>query len=616
MKGEEVMFNQNFNGNCNSDNGGLKQAVYHIPTSEELAQHANEMEKTQNAIATVGSDMMLVGSSILDANKTITVATDTLMSFVTKARKKKGGSELVQMSGKCVLVQKYSDGTADCKDFFMNIDGVFHGIIYQFPAEISSDEIVEMVMTEKIAVFFPLKRVNGEKLYQAFLAAGVYINPDIPVGVVKRELEKYIVSRINTFKVELIIPITGWNAGNWYRTGKDYMRFSKYIDFPTVPVAKKVFPVIAPGKWHVEDYFKILDHIQDRMLKMWIFIYPFLGMIASLMAKFGCRLNFCLNIVTDDEEVRREITRITAIFNRENVPIISLAENRSALNKEFSKYGDEVVFVSADKTVNQDYNNEKKIFGNAEYAVNILARNRNLPSPYNRPVYAGGVVLSNFPLALSGVITLYAEREDFTTYDEDYAVFDWVYVEFVKFVGKNFTSVTTMLNKAHASALDAAGMKVILQILDDFWKSHKINMIERFHAKDIDSLVEDMFSGDEFEDETELLRILIRKAVRGVPVYGTKDCVTEINDFCVATGDYLIIPVKLFDKWLEDANVKHIKKKVLVWLSNNGCLKTNNRYIYKFQSTGKRFDTYCIALKYLNKPGDIPVEKLGGRKNV
>lgn len=306
--------------------------------------------------------MMLVGSSILDANKTITVATDTLMSFVTKARKKKGGSELVQMSGKCVLVQKYSDGTADCKDFFMNIDGVFHGIIYQFPAEISSDEIVEMVMTEKIAVFFPLKRVNGEKLYQAFLAAGVYINPDIPVGVVKRELEKYIVSRINTFKVELIIPITGWNAGNWYRTGKDYMRFSKYIDFPTVPVAKKVFPVIAPGKWHVEDYFKILDHIQDRMLKMWIFIYPFLGMIASLMAKFGCRLNFCLNIVTDDEEVRREITRITAIFNRENVPIISLAENRSALNKEFSKYGDEVVFVSADKTVNQDYNNEKKIY--------------------------------------------------------------------------------------------------------------------------------------------------------------------------------------------------------------------------------------------------------------
>ena len=195
-------------------------------------------------------------------------------------------------------------------------------------------------------------------------------------------------------------------------------------------------------------------------------------------------------------------------------------------------------------------------------------------------------------------------------------MFDWVYVEFVKFVGKNFTSVTTMLNKAHTSALDAAGMKAILQILDDFWKSYKIDMIERFHVKDIDSLVDDMFSGDEFEDETELLRILIRKAVRGVSVYGVKDRVTEINDFCVATGDYLIIPVKLFDKWLEDANVKHIKKKVLVWLSNNGYLKTNNRYTYKFQSTGKRFDTYCIALKYLNKPGDIPVEKLGGRKNV
>lgn len=231
----------NFNGNCNSGNGGLKQAVYHMPTTEDLAQHANEMEKTQNAIATVGSDMLMIGSAILDANQSMTVATDTLKSFVTKTRKKKGGSELVQMSGKCVLVQKYSDGTADCKDFFMNIDGTFHGIIYQFPAEISSDEIVEMVMTEKIAVFFPLKRVNGEKLYQAFLAAGVYINPDIPVGVVKRELEKYIVSRINTFKVELIIPITGWNAGNWYRTGKDYMRFSKYIDFPTVPVAKKYF---------------------------------------------------------------------------------------------------------------------------------------------------------------------------------------------------------------------------------------------------------------------------------------------------------------------------------------------------------------------------------------
>lgn len=47
MKGENVMSYSNFNGNCNSGNGGLKQAVYHMPTTEDLAQHANEMEKTQ-----------------------------------------------------------------------------------------------------------------------------------------------------------------------------------------------------------------------------------------------------------------------------------------------------------------------------------------------------------------------------------------------------------------------------------------------------------------------------------------------------------------------------------------------------------------------------------------
>lgn len=90
MKGENVMSYSNFNGNCNSGNGGLKQAVYHMPTTEDLAQHANEMEKTQNAIATVGSDMLMIGSAILDANQSMTVATDTLKSFVTKTRKKKG----------------------------------------------------------------------------------------------------------------------------------------------------------------------------------------------------------------------------------------------------------------------------------------------------------------------------------------------------------------------------------------------------------------------------------------------------------------------------------------------------------------------------------------------
>ena len=305
-----------------------------------------------------------------------------------------------------------------------------------------------------------------------------------------------------------------------------------------------------------------------------------------------------------------------AIFNRENVPIISLEEKKSSLNNEFSKYGDEVIFLSADKPEMRDYNVERKLQTNIEYAINILAKKRNLPSPYSRPVYASAVIFTNYPLALRGVRTIYADRDDFDIFHaNDYIVYDWLYQEFIRYIGTNYDKIIQYLKKAQPNASEENGMRCLVQIMDEFWKSKKINIFEKLKGtNNLDSLTDEMCSRAEFVDEIEMFRILVRKAIRNIPVYKAKSQVGYQKNFCVYTEDYLLIPVKLFNQWLENENVTHIKKKVLAWLSSNGYLKTHERYIYKFQSAGSRCDTYCISLNFFNKVGEIPVEKLGGSK--
>ena len=592
----------------------FQQPIYHDASREDLAMHANAMANTERVISSVGQEMIQTSDCIRGARQEITVATDEIRNIVARSRKKKGGCELVKMADEFVMVQSYTYGEPSVKKFFTNIGSDYEGVIYHFPDEIAATELVEIVFDKNVHVIFLRKNANGAKVYQAFLTAGIHFNPEIPVGVIKRELEKFVLTIINGFPVKMIIPVVGWGEKNWFHTGKDYAYLSKWIEFPELPVMDKVFPYIMPEKRHVEDYFELSDQVKDRKLKYWMILYPLCCLMTSMMARYGCNLDYCLNIVTEDQDVRREICKRMSIFNRDNVAIASLEENKNSLNSEFSKYGDEIIFLAADKPEMRDYNIERKLQTNVEHTVNILARKRSLPSPYRRPVYSGAVIFSNYPLALKGLITIYADKDDFGVFHADeYIIYDWIYQEFIKYVSKNYEKITSYFTKMQFNASEQKGMRCLLQIVDEFWKTKKVDIIARFNETDVDCLLGEMCNEVELVDEVELFRVLVRKEIRYIPVYTPKDQIVFTEKFCICTKEYLIIPVKLFNYWLEKANVVHIKKKVLNTLSVNGYLKTHERYIYKFQNAGNRCDTYCIALEFFNRAGEIPVEKLGGR---
>lgn len=597
---------------CNQYNN-YQRPVSHDPSREDLESHSYMLANTVQTISSVEQGMAQTGNIINNARQEIAGSVDEIKKALSKVRKKKGGCEFAKTDEKFVMVQNYTDGSSVVKDFFTNVGNTYQGSVFQFPAEITTSEIVEIFFDEKMSVIFSRKNMNGEKLYQAFLKAGVHFNSEIPVGVVKRELEKFILPAINNFPVYLIIPVSGWDEKNWFHTGKDYSGLSKWIEFPDLPIKNKIFPSIPPEKRQGKEYFELVNQIKDRKLKDWVMLYPFFSLIASLLSRCKCELDYCINIVAEDEAVRREICKRMAIFNRESISIISLEESKSNLNREFAKYGDDVIFLSADMPEMRDYNIERKLQTNVEYAVNILAKRRNLPSPYRRPVYAGTVIFTNFPLAQKGVMSVYADRDDFCVFhSDDYITYDWIYQEFIRYVGVNYDKVTSYLKKTQFNASTQDGMRCLLQIINEFCRVKKVNIVEQLNVANLDSIVNEMYSESEFVDEIELFRILARKAIRSVPTYEAKDQNIYAKNFCMYTKEYLLIPVGLFNQWLENEKVLHIKKKVLNWLSVNGYLKVHERYIYKYQNAGSRYDTYCISLAFFNKVGDIPIEKLGG----
>lgn len=584
----------------NGYGNGPPNGMFHEPTREDLQRTANVVQQAQTMIAGACGQIGEVGQRMENLGK-------EMYKVLRKPRKKKGESQLVVGAGKVFLLQAYDDGTRDAQPFFENVQAEYIFYLLQFPRDITEKKLQVISFAGEKIVIFPYEKPSKDTIYQAFLEAGVIFNPNLSETKIKMELHKFVLTQTRYIESRMVQPISGWDdTYKKYLTGIDLQIYWGIRNFPQLPILEKMFPVevkIEPTKF--VDYLK---KIPDKRLRWWMFIFPFLSLIASLIRHWNGEIDFYLNFVTEEVHVRKNITKAMSVFKSERV--ISLDDYaEKSIYRHVSQYGDEVIFFTADIPENKNYNLVRKIHNNLSVVDAVLTGKKVLPYPFERPLSAGGVIFSNYPISMSGTVVTLIDEEDIPVYEYLDA---GQYKDFVEYFERNIYTLEEEFRKSGAIKGRRNLLKWFLNVLQRFFLEQRVDVLKELDIANIDECIDLLFDMPNTDIELEHFRTMIRKNVQGVKLIKINQK-PEFGDYTVVyDSEYLMIPVTLMESWLEEQHLWHHRKSIFSQLKRLGHLKITEGYVHKIQIAHVRKTVYCIKLTFFNQTGEIPIEKLGG----
>lgn len=577
----------------------------------------NKMENKYNTLQKENEVMNAIGylNNTIAFNNQLMV--DNVQAAIYKAqmqnrkpRRKKVGVYITFSQQGLNLVQRFDDGTENLLILSSQILGT---------PQIFRLKFWGMKMEEKyFTIFFPesstwiigeRKRLSARYLYQCFIMAGVTFNPQIPKKEVSDALFEDLTSKIVFCKREMqLCALQGWYGKRFHNYSQDRIACEECL--PPLPLQKKTFPNHTPNMGRIEEYFSELRKISDMRARVIIALYPFAGILNSILQKQGINLNFYINFIVDDMALKKKICWFLQIFSRENLEPISLDISDKQLKALLEEMNDEVLITDSCLPGQSKYT-QSKIGRNLEWVGNICSGRTIWSGERKLPLCA---VLANISFDYvygSNVLNIFLRQAEWQNITMNPEIMEAVFCSFVSYVERHYDQVIQKIETEKRN-FGCEMFPIVLKLVEGFWQEIKLDFCTELDVPrnfDVTNMLEEEQREEDFAD---ISIKLIREAIKDQGIVSkqkAKSC-----DNMVYNDHYLWISTIFFKELLQSQNMARYEARFLAEMKGEEILITDKEgYSRKLQIDGNRREFYQFSRERLSPAGLVDIVELGGK---
>lgn len=600
----------------------FSNVAFHVPSQEQLASFQNDLGVTNQNLAVLSEHMTATGIAIDKSNKSVTETVEKLRKDMKKDRRKKTTQNVAMVSDNIYIIQFYDDGSSDGYKLFQNVSGNYIMKRLIFPAERKEKTRVKIWFPDKNIIIYVPENNSAKIIYDAFIEAGVVFNTQLTVNRCIQALAEFFIPKIRECEAGAICSgLAGWD-GKRFITKKDFGQIRFYKHFPdSLPVLDKGLTYVN-HKDRMErfgEYFRLINAIKGYRLRFWLFIYPYLGILKTILGQKGFETDFILTILSDNIELKKMILYYLQIFNRYRMCPTSIENSEKKVMELIACAKDEVLIIDHSTFVTETQYKKNLVENNIEKIFRISIGEKFLPPPYNRDATFVLAVISDVALDFKGRnLNFIVEPTDFrkitfSTEDGD----DYIgenFTLFIKWAMKNFDRMEAILSNYPKEFRDR---KATIEVVSDIVKARFADVgidIWDMLKIDVNTLLQKgLFDCDDIAENTLLLRKfreLVRMNIQKTVVIPKKHGALE-NGAVYFDEEWVWIPSFLCTTWLATAGLRNQKKRLLFCLKSEGVLNADVGYTHRTQIQHKTFEMIMLKRDFFTKTGEVEVISLG-----
>lgn len=577
------------------------RTTFHEICREDVGEIRDELDNLSRSVNSLTS---------IIANSNLCTVDTNIAGRRKKRRRFK--SELADIGGHTMAVVFYDDGTYEVATIFENVRGIGEIMVMSFPEEIDIAEIADISFSSysrHVTVTLP---TNGNRLYAAFLEAGIFFNVNFAEREIPKLLERYYIPIFDKQPRQLGRILPGWD-GDSYITGKAFDWFEGRVreSLKKIPLTKKFFPADIAEKEELLTYLRMLKNVKKPEMRILVLVHPVLSMLASIVQNPLPVLNFIV-----EGQARFALAYMMQVYERHKPKIHSVADKPSKLPTILAEVRDETVLLAADINSFMTPYEQNRMMGNVYTCTNVLGGNEILSAPYMRHVTAGGVIFSNCEMTDSRLIKVYVGVDDFepaffqySTYGNNHDFPGIFFSAFSVFAEKHIIEIREMVRNAdftEAMNLYTCGFNILEQLFNEAG----IDLRKNLGIHNVKSVLDKLEDQSE-DDVAEIFRKIMRTAIQEIVTVEKKSADYPDERMIYYSDDFLWIPSRLLNQILTEKRLLALRNRILFKLKEMGALKTDSGFLKRVMIAKKRLESLQISRDFFTKEDEIDIIDLG-----
>lgn len=569
-----------------------------------------EGQQLMHSAAELNRTMLATGNHLGHQIQTVE---KKLQSIERKKRRSCVSENLALLdNGKIVVLQNFDDGTQEVRAFSYNLTGRWTIARIEFQKIESKDEkYIIQFPAVNLWVIGDVKKNNGKNLYEAFIRAGVIFASDNSVSKIQRLLFMNFGAEIDRTQSKYCFPeLAGWNSGRFLFA--ENCNYEKRLAFPELPVMKKHFSFLRGNMVHVEKYlnmFRKITHWQERLILLEM---PIFGLLASIFAEEGRKINFALNLVCCDSTPPNDLIYALQIFNRNRLFSIDAGVGSDYIREILKEANDEVVIVDA--TGEGSGYLKKKRYDNVQNIARKICHEGNSVFEISRDINASLIIFNSSWLLQEDVINLMISSNVFrfkeSRTNEVNHVVPIFFTEFILFAERKIEEIRSIIRN---SERDREGILLSgWKILHIFCCEQGIDLSSAggFPEKiDVETLLEKFYIPDDLAD---IVKRNIRKEMQYWVVIEKRKLQEYVFPACYYDNEHIWIPTRIFDRMLAQEGLLPYKLNFLYEMKKKGDLQTDPAGLSsRVQIGGNRIEAYKFRRACFSVVGEADIVDLG-----
>ena len=577
----------------------------------------NNMNKQYNTIQKENDIMnaIMCLSNVIEYNNKL--MTDNVQAAIYQAqtqnrkpRRKKVESYIAFSQQSLNLIQTFDDGKSNC----LVLSDEACGTPQIFRLKLWGIKMMQeyfVIYFEKASIYIvgEFKKLSERYLYELFVLEGVIFNLHIPQKEISKTLYAAFAHKIVSCTTETYLCVLqGWYNQKFYCYQPEALIGRNC--FPPLPLQKKIFPMKMIDADKIEKYFCKLREILDTQVRLIIAVYPFAGILNSILKKKGITANFYINFILDDMLLKRKICWFLQVFSREKLEPIKLDISDKKLNAVLEESNDEVLITDSCCFSQSDYS-RKKIRRSLERIANICSGRNDWSGERGIPLC---VVLANFSTEYmfgKNVVNIFLHQSEWKHITTEPEIMESVLSSFVSYVEHNYDKIIQQIETVKRNS-DFQMFGIVMKLVEGFWQGLKLDFCTELNVPRNFDIGNILYTEQLEVEYVEIAIKLIRESVKNMGVIHKK-AAKSCQDI-VFNEQYLWMPTAVFKKILEARGMLRYEARFLAELKKEAVLVTDKEgFSKKLQICGNRQEFYQFSREKLSPAGMVDIVDLGGK---
>ena len=570
-------------------------------------KQSEEMQQVLNAVTGLSYEIARVNQMTYE---NVSAAICQAQMQNRKPRRKKVGVYITFSQQGLNLVQRFDDGTEN----FLILSSEVFGTpqIYKlrfWGMKIPGKYFLVFFKESSIYIIGNCEKLSPKYLYDCFLLSGIRFSLQIPkkevADALYEELAPGIISCVSEMQ---LCALQGWYRKKFNSYSHDGIICEECL--PLLPLQKKTFPSVILDKEKINQYFCKLRKISDMRARVTIALYPFAGILNSILQKQEINCSFYINFIVDDMALKKKICWFLQIFSRENLEPISLDISDKQLKTLLEEMNDEVLITDSCLPGQSKYT-QSKIGRNLEWVGNICS-GRTIWSGERKLLLCAVLANISFDYVYgSNVLNIFLRQAEWQNITMNPEIMEAVFCSFVSYVERHYDQVIQKIETEKRN-FGCEMFPIVLKLVEGFWQEIKLDFCTELDVPrnfDVTNMLEEEQREEDFAD---ISIKLIREAIKDQGIVSkqkAKSC-----DNMVYNDHYLWISTIFFKELLQSQNMARYEARFLAEMKGEEILITDKEgYSRKLQIDGNRREFYQFSRERLSPAGLVDIVELGGK---